>query len=121
MLEFQNFGSDFFQIVLRTASLLQYFDVFGNVALSWNELRDVDILFEMFVHPFSSQPFNFTFTDRREATHHFPSANFLDEGGFGPVYNVDNKLGPGLKAQVVAVKVLDTLGLRGYKEWLVPT
>ncbi|KAK4375994.1 hypothetical protein RND71_006671 [Anisodus tanguticus] len=96
------------------------------------DVFDVDILFEMFVHPFSSQvwmilfflecamvqPFNFTFTDRREATHHFPSANFLGEGGFGPVYKVDNKLGPGLKAQIVAVKVLDTLGLRGYKEWL---
>ncbi|XP_055820327.1 serine/threonine-protein kinase RIPK [Solanum dulcamara] len=63
---------------------------------------------------------NFTFTDLREVTHHFSSANFLGEGGFGPVYKgfVDDKLRPGLKAQVVAVKVLDTDGLQGHKEWL---
>lgn len=64
---------------------------------------------------------NFTFTDLREVTHNFSSANFLGEGGFGPVYKgfVDDKVRPGLKAQVVAVKVLDTDGLQGHKEWLV--
>ncbi|XP_016434015.1 EPD1-interacting receptor-like cytoplasmic serine/threonine-protein kinase 5D [Nicotiana tabacum] len=63
---------------------------------------------------------NFTFTELREVTHHFSSANFLGEGGFGPVYKgfVDDKLRPGLKPQVVAVKVLDTDGLQGHKEWL---
>lgn len=63
---------------------------------------------------------NFTFTDLREVTHNFSSANFLGEGGFGPVYKgfVDDKVRPGLKAQVVAVKVLDTDGLQGHKEWL---
>ncbi|XP_016504527.1 EPD1-interacting receptor-like cytoplasmic serine/threonine-protein kinase 5D [Nicotiana tabacum] len=63
---------------------------------------------------------NFTFTQLREVTHHFSSANFLGEGGFGPVYKgfVDDKLRPGLKPQVVAVKVLDTDGLQGHKEWL---
>lgn len=68
-----------------------------------------------------SRLINFTFTDLREVTHHFSSANFLGEGGFGRVYKgfVDEKLRPGLKSQVVAVKILDTDGLQGHKEWLV--
>lgn len=67
-----------------------------------------------------SRLINFTFTDLREVTHHFSSANFLGEGGFGRVYKgfVDEKLRPGLKSQVVAVKILDTDGLQGHKEWL---
>ncbi|KAJ8527100.1 hypothetical protein K7X08_029577 [Anisodus acutangulus] len=63
---------------------------------------------------------NFTYTDLRDVTHNFSSSNFLGEGGFGPVYKgfVDDKYRRGLKAQVVAVKVLDTDGLQGHKEWL---
>nr|GMD42805.1 serine/threonine-protein kinase At5g01020-like [Ipomoea batatas] len=62
----------------------------------------------------------FTFTELREATHSFSSLNLLGEGGFGPVYKgfVDDKLRQGLKAQPVAVKVLDTEGLQGHREWL---
>ncbi|KAG1366369.1 serine/threonine-protein kinase RIPK [Cocos nucifera] len=47
-------------------------------------------------------------------------SNFLGEGGFGPVYKgfVDEKMKPGLKAQSVAVKLLDLEGVQGHKEWL---
>lgn len=64
---------------------------------------------------------NFNYTELREATHSFSSCNFLGEGGFGPVYKgfVDDKLRQGLKPQPVAVKVLDTEGLQGHREWLV--
>ncbi|KAE8659580.1 putative receptor-like protein kinase [Hibiscus syriacus] len=40
--------------------------------------------------------------------------------GFGPVYKgfIDENLRPGLKAQSVAVKVLDLDGTQGHREWL---
>ncbi|KAK8524769.1 hypothetical protein V6N13_015778 [Hibiscus sabdariffa] len=55
-----------------------------------------------------------------EVTHRFSKTNFLGEGGFGPVYKgfIDDNLRPGLKAQSVAVKVLDLDGTQGHKEWL---
>lgn len=54
-------------------------------------------------------------------THQFSKSNYLGEGGFGIVYKgfVTDKLRPGLKAQPVAVKVLDLDGSQGHKEWLV--
>ncbi|XP_022724762.1 putative receptor-like protein kinase At1g72540 [Durio zibethinus] len=53
-------------------------------------------------------------------THKFSKSNFLGEGGFGPVYKgfIDDNLRPGLKAQPVAVKVLDLDGTQGHREWL---
>lgn len=63
----------------------------------------------------------FTLHELKLATQSFSTANFLGEGGFGPVFKgfVDEKVRPGLKAQTVAVKVLDLDGAQGHKEWLV--
>ena len=62
---------------------------------------------------------NFTFSELQEATHRFPHYALLGEGGFGRVYQgfVDSK-GGGEK-QAVAIKILDTEGLQGHKEWMV--
>ncbi|XP_027168404.1 serine/threonine-protein kinase RIPK-like [Coffea eugenioides] len=62
----------------------------------------------------------FTLAELRVITHDFSSSNFLGEGGFGPVYKgfVDDRTRPGLKAQPVAVKLLDLEGTQGYREWL---
>ncbi|CAI0420647.1 unnamed protein product [Linum tenue] len=64
----------------------------------------------------------FTLAELRFITRGFSGSNFLGEGGFGPVHKgfVDDKLRPGvLKAQPVAVKLLDLDGLQGHREWLV--
>ncbi|OMO91795.1 hypothetical protein COLO4_18093 [Corchorus olitorius] len=62
----------------------------------------------------------FTLAELRVITQSFSSSNFLGEGGFGPVHKgfIDDKLRPGLKAQPVAVKLLDLEGLQGHREWL---
>ncbi|KAL3625298.1 hypothetical protein CASFOL_030752 [Castilleja foliolosa] len=62
----------------------------------------------------------FTLQELKVITQHFSSSNFLGEGGFGPVHKgfIDDKLKPGLKAQPVAVKLLDLDGSQGHKEWL---
>ncbi|KAF5776150.1 putative protein kinase RLK-Pelle-RLCK-VIIa-2 family [Helianthus annuus] len=62
----------------------------------------------------------FTLAELKLITQSFSSSNFLGEGGFGPVHKgfVDDKLRPGLKAQPVAVKLLDLEGLQGHREWL---
>ncbi|KAG9450877.1 hypothetical protein H6P81_010842 [Aristolochia fimbriata] len=62
----------------------------------------------------------FTLAELRLITQGFSSGNFLGEGGFGPVHKgkVDDKLRPGLRAQPVAVKLLDLEGAQGHKEWL---
>ncbi|XP_017700498.2 serine/threonine-protein kinase RIPK-like [Phoenix dactylifera] len=62
----------------------------------------------------------FTLAELKVATQSFSTSNFLGEGGFGPVYKgfVDEKVKPGLKAQSVAVKLLDLEGVQGHKEWL---
>jgi hypothetical protein len=49
-------------------------------------------------------------------------SNFIGEGGFRPVYKgyVDEKVKPGLKAQLVAVKLLDLMEFKVTKNgWLV--
>lgn len=63
----------------------------------------------------------FTLQELKVITHNFSSSNFLGEGGFGPVHKgfIDDKLRPGLKAQPVAVKLLDLDGSQGHREWLV--
>ncbi|OIV97354.1 hypothetical protein TanjilG_07106 [Lupinus angustifolius] len=62
----------------------------------------------------------FSLAELKTITQHFSSSNFLGEGGFGPVHKgfIDDKLRPGLKAQPVAVKLLDLDGSQGHKEWL---
>ncbi|KAL0338886.1 UNVERIFIED_CONTAM: Serine/threonine-protein kinase RIPK [Sesamum angustifolium] len=62
----------------------------------------------------------FTLQELKVITQHFSSCNFLGEGGFGPVHKgfIDDKLRPGLKAQPVAVKLLDLDGSQGHREWL---
>ncbi|XP_072983427.1 serine/threonine-protein kinase RIPK-like [Typha latifolia] len=63
----------------------------------------------------------FTLAELKTATQGFSMSNFLGEGGFGPVYKgfIDDKLKGGLKAQSVAVKLLDLEGgVQGHKEWL---
>ncbi|XAR51087.1 Non-specific serine/threonine protein kinase [Bertholletia excelsa] len=62
----------------------------------------------------------FSLAELKVITHNFSPSNFLGQGGFGPVYKgfVDDKTRPGLKAQPVAVKLLDLDGEQGYREWL---
>ncbi|QHO05485.1 Putative receptor-like protein kinase [Arachis hypogaea] len=62
----------------------------------------------------------FTLAELKIITQSFSSSNFLGEGGFGPVHKgfIDDKVRPGLKAQPVAVKLLDLDGTQGHKEWL---
>ncbi|KAK4747002.1 hypothetical protein SAY87_026039 [Trapa incisa] len=67
-----------------------------------------------------SNLFKFNIQEIKVITQSFSSSNFLGEGGFGPVHKgfIDDKLRPGLKAQPVAVKLLDLEGLQGHREWL---
>ncbi|CAI0419144.1 unnamed protein product [Linum tenue] len=62
----------------------------------------------------------FTMKELQKVTANFSRSNYLGEGGFGTVFKgfVDPKLRPGLKAQPVAVKVLDLDGSQGHREWL---
>jgi len=62
----------------------------------------------------------FTIAELRAVTRDFSMTNFIGEGGFGPVYKgyVDDKTKPGLRAQPVAVKLLDLEGSQGHTEWL---
>lgn len=62
----------------------------------------------------------FTLQELKVITQNFSTSNFLGEGGFGPVHKgfIDDKLRPGLKAQPVAVKLLDLDGSQGHREWL---
>lgn len=62
----------------------------------------------------------FTLAELKVITQSFSSSNFLGQGGFGPVHKgfIDDKLRPGLKAQPVAVKLLDLEGMQGHREWL---
>lgn len=64
----------------------------------------------------------FTLDELRIISNNFSyTGNFIGEGGFGAVYKgfIDDKLRPGLKAQAVAIKVLDLEGSQGHNEWLV--
>lgn len=62
----------------------------------------------------------FTFNELKTITKNFRVDYVLGEGGFGTVYkgHIDEDLKPGLKAQPVAVKVLDPEGHQGHREWL---
>ncbi|KAJ0560598.1 putative protein kinase RLK-Pelle-RLCK-VIIa-2 family [Helianthus annuus] len=62
----------------------------------------------------------FTLAELKVITQTFSSSSLLGKGGFGPVHKgfIDDKLRPGLKAQPVAVKLLNLEGAQGHKEWL---
>ncbi|KAM7490776.1 hypothetical protein LguiA_033697 [Lonicera macranthoides] len=69
---------------------------------------------------FGSELFDFQLSELRGITQGFSSNYLLGEGGFGTVHKgyVDENLRQGLKAQAVAVKLLDIEGLQGHREWL---
>ncbi|KAJ7003781.1 probable serine/threonine-protein kinase PBL15 [Populus alba] len=69
---------------------------------------------------FGSDLFDFQLSELRAITQNFSSSFLLGEGGFGTVHKgyVDDNLRQGLKAQAVAVKLLDIEGLQGHREWL---
>ncbi|XP_028951899.1 probable serine/threonine-protein kinase PBL15 [Malus domestica] len=69
---------------------------------------------------FGSDLYDFQLSELRAVTQKF-SVNFLlGEGGFGTVHKgyIDENLRQGLKAQAVAIKLLDIEGLQGHREWL---
>ena len=70
---------------------------------------------------FGPDLFDFQLSELRAITQNFSSNFLLGEGGFGTVHKgyVDDNFRPGLKAQAVAVKLLDIEGLQGHREWLV--
>ncbi|XP_075486578.1 putative serine/threonine-protein kinase PBL15 [Primulina tabacum] len=69
---------------------------------------------------FGQDLYDFQLSELRGITHNFSSNFLLGEGGFGRVHKgyVDESLRAGLKAQAVAVKLLDIEGLQGHREWL---
>ncbi|KAD4178544.1 hypothetical protein E3N88_27135 [Mikania micrantha] len=64
--------------------------------------------------------FDFKLSELRAITQNFSTDFLLGEGGFGTVHKgyVDENMRSGLKAQAVAVKLLDIEGLQGHREWL---
>lgn len=70
---------------------------------------------------FGPDLFDFQLSELRAITQNFSSNFLLGEGGFGTVHKgyIDDNLRSGLKAQAVAVKLLDIEGLQGHREWLV--
>ncbi|KAH9331286.1 hypothetical protein KI387_003394, partial [Taxus chinensis] len=75
---------------------------------------------EVFRQKSVSNAYDFTLNELKTITKNFRLDYVLGEGGFGRVYKgfIDEDMKPGLKAQPVAVKVLDLEGHQGHKEWL---
>ncbi|XWS62305.1 hypothetical protein CRYUN_Cryun07bG0199000 [Craigia yunnanensis] len=69
---------------------------------------------------FGPDLYDFQLSEMRAITHNFSTDFMLGEGGFGTVHKgyMDENLRQGLKAQAVAVKLLDIEGLQGHREWL---
>ncbi|KAJ9707643.1 hypothetical protein PVL29_002606 [Vitis rotundifolia] len=69
---------------------------------------------------FGPELHDFQLSELRAITQNFSSNFLLGEGGFGTVHKgyIDENLRQGLKAQAVAVKLLDIEGLQGHREWL---
>ncbi|WJX56117.1 putative serine/threonine-protein kinase pbl15 [Trifolium repens] len=69
---------------------------------------------------FGSDLCDFQLSELRAITQNFSSNYLLGEGGFGTVHKgyLDDNFRQGLKAQPVAVKLLDIEGLQGHREWL---
>lgn len=70
---------------------------------------------------FGPDLYDFQLSELRAITQGFSSHFLLGEGGFGTVHKgyIDDNLRQGLRAQAVAVKLLDIEGLQGHREWLV--
>ncbi|KAI0501095.1 hypothetical protein KFK09_019313 [Dendrobium nobile] len=75
---------------------------------------------EEFAHAFGAGLYAFQLSELKAITHDFSNSYLLGEGGFGTVHKgyLDDRMRPGLKAQAVAVKLLDIEGLQGHREWL---
>ena len=93
----------------------------SNQRVSLLDLSSSTISEELSVSLAASNLHAFTLQELKLITHNFASTNFLGEGGFGPVHKgfIHEGLRPGLKAQPVAVKLLDLDGKQGHREWLV--
>lgn len=91
--------------------------------LSFSDLSNSGVISpeDLSISLVGSNLYVFTIAELQTVTQGFSMSNFIGEGGFGPVYKgyVDEKVKPGLKAQSVAVKLLDLDGFQGHKEWLV--
>lgn len=90
---------------------------FSDVSLGSSSAR----INEDLAQSFGGDLYDFQLSELRAATQNFAAHFLLGEGGFGRVHKgyVDDSLKPGLKAQPVAVKLLDIEGLQGHREWLV--
>ncbi|XP_071701206.1 serine/threonine-protein kinase RIPK-like [Rutidosis leptorrhynchoides] len=88
--------------------------------ISYNDLSSSMLSEDLSNSLAGSNLYVFTLAELKVITQTFSSSNFLGEGGFGPVHKgfIDDKLRPGLKAQPVAVKLLDLEGGQGHREWL---
>ncbi|XP_078163923.1 serine/threonine-protein kinase RIPK-like [Carex rostrata] len=90
--------------------------------LSFSDLSNSGVITpeDLSISLVGSNLYVFTIAELQTVTQGFSMSNFIGEGGFGPVYKgyVDEKVKPGLKAQSVAVKLLDLDGFQGHKEWL---
>ncbi|KAL4571818.1 hypothetical protein LXL04_018583 [Taraxacum kok-saghyz] len=92
----------------------------NNKRISYTDLNNSSLAEGISISIPGSNLYVFTLAELKVITQAFSSSNFLGEGGFGPVHKgfIDDKLRPGLKAQPVAVKVLNIEGGQGHKEWL---
>ena len=91
--------------------------------ISYTDISSSMILEDLSNSLAGSNLYVFTLAELKVITQSFSSSNFLGEGGFGQVHKgfIDDKLRPGLKAQPVAVKILNSEGGQGHREWLVRT
>lgn len=103
-----------------SASDNQYFQKIG-FAHNLSDPNSLTLSEDLSISLAGSNIHEFNLNELRLITQNFSSNNFLGEGGFGPVHKgfIDDKIRPGLKAQPVAVKILDLDGDQGHREWLV--
>lgn len=94
---------------------------FRRLSLSDLSNSSLSVMSDLSISLVGSNLHVFTLKELQVITQNLSKSNFLGEGGFGPVYKgfIDDKLRPRLKAQPVAVKVLDLDGKQGHREWLV--
>lgn len=93
---------------------------FRRLSLSDLSNSSLSVMSDLSISLVGSNLHVFTLKELQVITQNLSKSNFLGEGGFGPVYKgfVDDKLRPRLRAQPVAVKVLDLDGKQGHREWL---